>query len=43
MPVSAWIMLAFGCIVLYGGLILCLWIARRHRKGGDDAGFRDAS
>ncbi len=32
MPVSAWIMLAFGCVVLYGGLALCISIARRNRN-----------
>ena len=31
MPLSAWIMLAFGCIVLYGGLGFCLWVAWRNR------------
>ncbi len=31
MPISAWIMLAFGCLVLYGGLAWCLMIARRDR------------
>jgi len=33
MPLSAWIMLAFGCLVLYGGLALCLFIAARGRRG----------
>jgi len=32
MPVSAWIMLVFGCLVLYGGLGICLFIAMRKRK-----------
>ena len=32
MPVSAWIMLVFGCIVLYGGLGICITIARRGKK-----------
>ncbi len=27
MPISAWIMFAFGCLVLYGGLALCIGIA----------------
>lgn len=31
MPVSAWIMLVFGSLVLYGGLALCLRIAARGR------------
>jgi hypothetical protein len=31
MPLSAWIMLAFGCLVLYGGLAVCLRIAARKR------------
>ena len=32
MPLSAWIMLAFGCLVLYGGLGLCLRVAMRNKK-----------
>ncbi|MBN1153736.1 MetS family NSS transporter small subunit [candidate division KSB1 bacterium] len=32
MPLSAWIMLIFGSIVLYGGLIYCLLIAYRSRS-----------
>ena len=35
MPLSAWIMFAFGCIFLYGGLVLCLWVASRHRVPGE--------
>ena len=36
MPISAWIMLAFGCAVLYGGLTVCLLIAwRKGRTRGD--------
>lgn len=31
MPLSAWLMLAFGCLVLYGGLALCIRIAVRNR------------
>ncbi len=31
MPASAWIMLIFGCLVLYGGLALCITIAIRNR------------
>ncbi len=31
MPASAWIMFGFGCLVLYGGLGLCLGIAWRKR------------
>ncbi len=27
MPISAWIMLGFGCLVLYGGLGVCILIA----------------
>lgn len=30
MPFSAWLMLAFGCVVLYGGLGYCIYIARRN-------------
>jgi len=32
MPISAWIMFAFGCLVLYGGLALCIGIAVRKQK-----------
>jgi len=32
MPVSAWIMFVFGCLILYGGLGLCIAIARRSQK-----------
>lgn len=32
MPLSAWIMLVFGCVVLYGGLAVCIAIAMRKRK-----------
>jgi hypothetical protein len=32
MPISAWIMFTFGCLVLYGGLAVCLVIARRGRR-----------
>jgi hypothetical protein len=31
-PFSAWMMLVFGCLVLYGGLGICLTIARRNRQ-----------
>lgn len=27
MPVSAWIMLVVGCLILYGGLAYCLALA----------------
>ena len=30
MPLSAWIMLVFGVVVLYGGLIYCVSKTRRH-------------
>ena len=33
MPLSAWLMLAFGCLILYGGLAFCLFIARRGGSG----------
>jgi hypothetical protein len=33
MPVSAILMLIFGCLVLYGGLALCLRRAIRSGKG----------
>ncbi len=32
MSLSAWIMLAFGCLVLYGGLAICIAIARRNSR-----------
>ncbi|MFC1568898.1 MetS family NSS transporter small subunit [bacterium] len=32
MSISAWIMFAFGCLVLYGGLSICIWIAVKHHK-----------
>jgi len=32
MPVSAWIMLIFGCVVLYGGFLWSLRIALRRKK-----------
>jgi len=38
MPPGAWIMLAFGSLVLYGGLVWCLAIAWRSRREG---GSRD--
>ena len=41
MPLSAWIMLAFGCLVLYGGLGFCLWVAWRHRGGRAAGESRD--
>ena len=31
MPLSAWIMLLFGCAVLYDGLAICIGIAIRKR------------
>ncbi len=31
MPLSAWIMFLFGCVVLYGGLAVCITIAIRRR------------
>ncbi|MFC1850440.1 MetS family NSS transporter small subunit [candidate division CSSED10-310 bacterium] len=27
MPVSAWVMLVIGCLILYGGLAYCLALA----------------
>ncbi len=37
MPISAWMMLIFGCLVLFGGLALCLRIAMRGgRRGPQD-------
>ena len=32
MPVSAWIMLVFGCLVLYGGFFWSLRIAMRRKS-----------
>jgi hypothetical protein len=36
MPVSAWVMLVFGCLVLYGGLTVCLVIAWRKGQARKD-------
>jgi len=36
MPISAIIMLIFGCLVLYGGLGWCLWLAQRRRGPRQD-------
>ena len=37
MPLSAWLMFIFGCVVLYGGLAICIGIAirRRDKQLGD--------
>ncbi|MGB2863835.1 MAG: MetS family NSS transporter small subunit [Sedimentisphaerales bacterium] len=35
MPLSAWIMFLLGCLVLYGGLALCIGIAIRKRNKQD--------
>ena len=32
MPFSAWMMFIFGCLVLYGGLAVCIYIARKGRS-----------
>ena len=32
MPLSAWIMFLLGCLILYGGLALCIGIAIRKRN-----------
>ncbi|HDM78688.1 MAG TPA: MetS family NSS transporter small subunit [Deltaproteobacteria bacterium] len=32
MPLSAWVMLIFGVVVLYGGLIYCVSKTKRHEK-----------
>jgi len=37
MPLSAWLMLAFGCLVLYGGLALLLRIAWKGARKRDEA------
>ncbi|NQT26567.1 MetS family NSS transporter small subunit [candidate division KSB1 bacterium] len=31
MPLSAWLMMTFGCLILYGGLAICLVIAMKNR------------
>jgi len=36
MPVSAWIMLVFGSLLLYGGLLVCLFIAAGSRKYSEE-------
>ncbi len=35
MPLSAWIMLIFGVVVLYGGLIYCVSKTKRHDNRSD--------
>jgi hypothetical protein len=30
MQLSAWLMMIFGCLVLYGGLAICLMTAIKH-------------
>ncbi len=32
LPVSAWLILLLACIILFGGLVLCLRVALRKRK-----------
>ena len=32
MPVSAWIMLFLGCVVLYGGLLMFILIAVKNQR-----------
>jgi len=34
MPISAWIMLAVGVIILFGGVVLCLFKMRRKKDRG---------
>jgi len=36
MPVGAWLMLIFGCVVLYGGFAWCLAIALRNRHASEE-------
>ena len=33
---SAWMMFGFGCVVLYGGLAVCIGIAMRKRSPVSD-------
>jgi len=35
MSAGGWIMLAFGCVLLYGGVITCLFIASGSRQYSD--------
>ncbi len=35
MSAGAWIMLVIGCVILYGGLAVCLFIAAGARKYTD--------
>ncbi len=35
MPLSAWIMFSFGCLVLFGGLGICIYIA--NKSGGNSS------
>ncbi len=37
MPLSAWLMLVFGCTILYGGLAWCIGIAVRQRDRNANA------
>jgi hypothetical protein len=36
MELSAWLMFGFGCLVLYGGLALCIGIAMRKQGQASD-------
>ena len=36
MSAGAWIMLVFGCALLYGGLAVCLFIAAGSKKYSDE-------
>jgi len=36
MPISAIVMLIFGCVVLYGGLVFCLTRAIKRGKWGEE-------
>ena len=36
MNIGGWIMLAFGCTLLYGGVAVCLFIAKGARQYEDE-------
>ncbi|MCX6647591.1 MAG: MetS family NSS transporter small subunit [bacterium] len=41
MRIDAWIMLIFGCVILYGGLTRSLIIASKHSKMPRPEGFTE--
>jgi len=37
MHISGWIMFIFGCLILYGGLTICICIAKKGRGENGDS------